>query len=281
MKTNENTEPSQPLRRLNPLNDFLFYKTMGEKGDEPQLTGFLNAVLVPSGRKPIETVEILDKKIYVKDLLLGKSCSLDVRAVLSDGTRVNIEVQVKDKRNMDRRTLFYWSKMYTETLNEGEDYARLPDTIAINILGYDFPRGGGVHTRFRLREVSDPLLELTSAMEIHFINVVKWRGQADRDFAGNPLHRWLAWLDPKSPPGLIEEVKGMDGAIAYADDRQTFVISDADAREVYEALQKAERDRRSEIAFAVEAAVAEWQGVAADKEAEIERLRARLAELGG
>ncbi|MCL2191411.1 MAG: Rpn family recombination-promoting nuclease/putative transposase, partial [Treponema sp.] len=89
MKTNENTEPSQPLRRLNPLNDFLFYKTMGEKGDEPQLTGFLNAVLVPSGRKLIETVEILDKKIYVKDLLLGKSCSLDVRAVLSDGTRVN------------------------------------------------------------------------------------------------------------------------------------------------------------------------------------------------
>jgi len=278
MKTNENTEPQ---RRLNPLNDFLFYKTMGEKGDEPQLTGFLNAVLVPSGRKPIETVEILDKKIYVKDLLLGKSCSLDVRAVLSDGTRVNIEVQVKDKRNMDRRTLFYWSKMYTETLKGGEDYAELPDTIAINIVGYDFPRGGGVHTRFRLREVSDPSVELTSAMEIHFINVVKWRGQADRDFAGNPLHRWLAWLDPKSPTELIEEVKGMDGAIAYADDRQTFVISDADAREVYEALQKAERDRRSEIAFAVEAAVAEWQGVAAEKEAENERLRARLAELGG
>ena len=278
MKTNENTEPQ---RRLNPLNDFLFYKTMGEKGDEPQLTGFLNAVLVPSGRKLIETVEILDKKIYVKDLLLGKSCSLDVRAVLSDGTRVNIEVQVKDKRNMDRRTLFYWSKMYTETLNEGEDYAELPDTIAINIVDYDFPHGGGVHTQFRLREVSDPSVELTSTMEIHFINVVKWRGQADRDFAGNPLHRWLAWLDPKSPTELIEEVKGMDGAIAYADDRQTFVISDADAREVYEALQKAERDRRSEIAFAVEAAVAEWQGVAAEKEAENERLRARLAELGG
>ena len=97
MKTNENTGPQQ---RPNPLNDFLFYKTMGEKGDEPQLIGFLNAVLGPSGRKPVETVEILDKKIYVRDLLLGKSCSLDVRAVLSDGTRVNIEVQVRDKRNM-------------------------------------------------------------------------------------------------------------------------------------------------------------------------------------
>jgi len=244
MDTLENTEPS---RRFNPLNDFLFFKTMGEKGDEPQLTGFLNAVLGPSGRKPIETVEILDRKIYVKDFLMGKSCSLDARAVLSDGTRVNIEVQVKDKHDMDRRTLFYWSKMYTETLVEGEDYGKLPDTIAINIVGYDFPRGGGVHTRFRLREVSDPSLELTGAMEIHFINVVKWRGQADRDFAGNPLHRWLAWVDQKSPPELIEEVKSMDSAIAYAEDRQAFVMSDADAREIYEALRKAERDRRSEI----------------------------------
>ena len=191
--------------------------------------------------------------------------------------------------------------MYTETMKKGEDYAGLPDTIAINIVDYDFPRGGGVHTRFRLREVSDPSVELTGAMEIHFINMVKWRGQAARDFAGNPLHRWLAWLDPQSPPELIEEVKGMDGAVAYADDRQAFVMSDAEAREVYEALQKAERDRRSEITFAVEAAVAdreatiadreaaiaEWQGVVADKdtviadqEAEIERLQARLAELG-
>jgi len=59
-----------------------------------------------------------------------------------------------------------------------------------------------------------------------------------------------------------------------------FLMSDAEAHEVYEALQKAEWYRRSEIAFAVESAIAEWQDVIADKEAEIERLQARLAELG-
>ncbi|MDR2069380.1 MAG: hypothetical protein LBP71_05875 [Spirochaetaceae bacterium] len=31
--------------RLNLLNDYLFVKVMGKKGDEEQLLGFLNAVL--------------------------------------------------------------------------------------------------------------------------------------------------------------------------------------------------------------------------------------------
>ena len=253
----KNIKNTKPLRRFNPLNDFLFYKTMGEKGDEPQLAGFLNAVLAPSGRKPIETLEIIEKKPFIKEMLEGKSCTLDVRAVLSDGTKVNIEVQLRDKRNMDRRSLFYWSKLYAEDMKEGQDYRELPDAIAINIVDYDFPVGGGVHTRFRLREMSDPSVELTSAMEIHFINVVKWRKLKGKNPLGNPLHRWLAWLDPQSPQELVEEVMGMDTAISFAENRQAFVLQDEEARELYEMRQKAERDHRSEMAFARETGHAE------------------------
>jgi hypothetical protein len=45
---------------LNPLNDYLFLKVMGEKGDEVQLLGFLNAVLGKSGKGQLVSVEILD-----------------------------------------------------------------------------------------------------------------------------------------------------------------------------------------------------------------------------
>jgi hypothetical protein len=37
------------MERLNNLNDYLFFKVMGEKGDEEQLRGFLNAVLRRTG----------------------------------------------------------------------------------------------------------------------------------------------------------------------------------------------------------------------------------------
>jgi len=42
----------------------------------------------------------------------------------------------------------------------------------------------------------------------------------------------------------------MDSAIAFADVRQDFVMCDAEARELYDMLQKAEWDRISEIDYA-------------------------------
>jgi hypothetical protein len=39
--------------QLNPRNDYIFLKIMGEKGDEEQLCAFLNAVLGREGKTPL------------------------------------------------------------------------------------------------------------------------------------------------------------------------------------------------------------------------------------
>lgn len=234
-------------KRFDPLNDFLFYKVMGEKGNEPQLLGFLNAVLGQSGRKPIETLEIQESRDFVKELQEGKSCTLDVKAVLSDRTKVNIEVQLQDECNIARRSLFYWSKLYTEDMMEGHDYSQLPDTIAINIVGFGFLPSRKVHTCFRLREDDDADTVLTSALEIHFVDMVKWRKQQDKDLVNNPLHRWLVWLDKRSPPEMVEEVKRMDNAIMAANNKQAFAMQDRETRRLYEMRQKVEWDRISSL----------------------------------
>jgi hypothetical protein len=54
--------PKKLIVRLNPLNDYLFLKIMGEKGDEDQLLGFLNAVLPRKGRQAIASVEIIENR---------------------------------------------------------------------------------------------------------------------------------------------------------------------------------------------------------------------------
>ena len=48
---------------------------MGEKGDEVQLLGFLNAIFGRSGKKPIESVEIIENKTFVKSILEGNHVS--------------------------------------------------------------------------------------------------------------------------------------------------------------------------------------------------------------
>ena len=147
--------PAKPQERLNPLNDYLFFKVSGlllfckcycywayavlpflyyalnvscaitgrgEKGDEEQLIGFLNAVLSRTRTSPIASVEIIENKTFTAEIAGNKASVLDIRAVLQDSTKVNIEVQLRNYGNMDKRSLFYWSKEYTRSLEQGQDY---------------------------------------------------------------------------------------------------------------------------------------------------------------
>jgi hypothetical protein len=62
--------------RLNLLNDYLFMKYMGEKGDEEQLTAFLNAVLQRTGKSEISSVSIVENKAFAAEIIGEKPASL-------------------------------------------------------------------------------------------------------------------------------------------------------------------------------------------------------------
>ena len=157
---------------------------------------------------------------------------------------------VQVKKPIMSLTLFYWSRVYSGSLEKGQDYRELPNVIAVNIVDFDFPVGGGFHTCFRLREDSDSSLILSSAIEIHCINMVKWRRLEGKDVHNNPLHRWLAWFDQNSPPDLIEEVVNMDNAIYEAFEKYEEAKKDQDALRAYWAHRKFEHDQISRINFA-------------------------------
>jgi predicted transposase/invertase (TIGR01784 family) len=75
---------------------------------------------------------------------------------------------------------------------------------------------------------------LTDALEIHFIDMVKFRMLRDKDIAHDPLHRWLTYFDKDSPPELVEEVVRMDAAILKAQERAAIVAGDKEAlREIH------------------------------------------------
>jgi predicted transposase/invertase (TIGR01784 family) len=128
--------------RLNPLNDFAFLKAMGEKGDEIQLIAFLNAVIKRTGKVRIESVEILEDRDLPAETAGGKAGKLDVLARLTDGARVDIEVQLHNQYNMERRSLDYWARHYTKGIEAEQDYSLLPAVICINILDFGYMRIG-------------------------------------------------------------------------------------------------------------------------------------------
>jgi predicted transposase/invertase (TIGR01784 family) len=183
--------------RLNPLNDFLFMKYMGEEGDEEQLLAFLNVVLHKTGNDGIVSVKILDTRLSA-DIIGNKSTVLDVRAEMDNGTKVNIEVQLRDVGNMDRRSLFYWSREYVKGIQAGDDYIDLPRVITVNIIDAELLSIDEVHASFHLWEDTHRDYMLTDILEIHFIDMVKFRRLKKKDIEHNRLHRWLTFFDKRT-----------------------------------------------------------------------------------
>ncbi|MEW6624997.1 MAG: Rpn family recombination-promoting nuclease/putative transposase, partial [Bacillota bacterium] len=89
------------VKQVNPLNDFIFKKLLGEEDSKDNLVAFLNAVLDPEDKKKLVSLEIVDNKQLTKELIEDKTGRLDVRAKTADGTQVNIEVQLTNQYNMD------------------------------------------------------------------------------------------------------------------------------------------------------------------------------------
>jgi predicted transposase/invertase (TIGR01784 family) len=98
-------------------------------------------------------VEINENKNLTADIMEGKSCVLDVLAVLENGDKVDVEVQLRNYRNMDKRSLFYWSKEFIKGLPSGKEYQDAPNVIAINVVDYEFhPQVPDLHTIFHIWE---------------------------------------------------------------------------------------------------------------------------------
>ncbi|MFP3089476.1 Rpn family recombination-promoting nuclease/putative transposase [Treponema sp. TIM-1] len=239
--------------RLNPLNDFLFVKIMGEKGDEEQLCAFLNAVLGRKEQDAIESVEILENKTITAEVVGDKTSILDVRARTASGERINIEVQLRNLGNMDRRSLFYWSLEFSRGMEAGQDYRETPNVIAINIVNYEFlPQVPVFHTSFHIWEDTYREVLLTDALEIHFIDMVKFRRQGEKDIRNDPLQRWLTWFDKDSPQRLVEEIIKMDTAIQKAEEKLVYVSQDKEALRAYQMREMALSDWTSGLNHARE-----------------------------
>jgi predicted transposase/invertase (TIGR01784 family) len=234
------------MDRLKPLNNFAFQKAMGEKGDEAQLLAFLNAVLKRTGKGTLESVEILESKDLPADIVGGKSGKLDILAKLADGSKVNIEVQIKNQHNIEKRSLYYWSKKYIDGFKAGDNYIDLPPVIGINIIDFEYIPLEDFHTSYHLWEDRHKDSMLTDVCELHFLEMVKFRRLREKE-PDDPLHRWLIYFDDHSPITMVEEVIKMDTAIQMVQKKMDMIARDPALLRAYEQYEKAELDYASGV----------------------------------
>jgi predicted transposase/invertase (TIGR01784 family) len=239
----------QQKERINPLNDIAFQAAFGEKGDEEQLIAFLNSSLEATGRPAIQSVNIQEAKDLPPLTLGGKLGRLDVLAVLADGSKVDIEVQRENEHNFIERSLCYWAMNYFRSIHSGDDYAQLVTVICVNILDFGLIELPDYHTSFHIYEDTHKAFKLTDKLELHFLDMVKFRKLKEKNLAV-PLQRWLTYFDEHSPENLIKEVIDMDPAIEKVQEKMDWLSADDATYRKYLSLEKARLDYNSGMNWA-------------------------------
>ena len=240
------------MERLKPLNDFIFKKLFGEKGDEPMLLSFLNAVLNRTQKEELAEIEIVENKELTKELIEDKTGRIDVRAKTARGEQIDIEVQLTDQDNMDKRTLFYWGKLYLEGIKQGEDYRKLTKVITINLLDFKFLETKDYHSSFHLWEDREKEYMLTDLVEIHFIELPKFRELQNRAHENKALIRWLTFLQKDISREVLEELMEMEPAIKMAEEKLDYLSSDPETIELYKAREYSAHERANLINTGIE-----------------------------
>ena len=233
---------------LPPTMDFVFKKIFGNENHKEVLISFLNAIIKPT--TPIVDVTLKNTEIN-KTSPDGKESRLDVRATLDDGKQVNIEVQNTDKKDMHKRSFFYWSKMFNGQIKQGENYSELKKTICINILGFNFLDEEDAHNVYRVLNVKSKK-ELGEYFEVHFLEIPKLPSHYSlKELKDHLDMMWLSFLklpDSEDMFTLSESVPALKTA-----QRELSILSqDKDARELFEVKEKERRDKFSEIESAVD-----------------------------
>ncbi|MCL2054893.1 MAG: Rpn family recombination-promoting nuclease/putative transposase [Oscillospiraceae bacterium] len=206
----------------------------------------LVATLLNLAPDSIEQFEIRNAEIP-PETLGDKFCRLDINMVVN-GQRVDLEVQVDNAGDFPERSLYYWAREYSTSLQAGDTYSDLTKTIVISIVNFTmFGDYDGFHSEFHALEVNRHT-QLTDKFCLHYFELPKLPvenlSKTDR------LRLWLALFKAKTEEDLNQiealEVEEMQEAIsAY----KTVTVT-PEFKEIARLRQLAKINEASALAYA-------------------------------
>ena len=138
------------MKLLTPKTDVVFH-SLFRKGNERITKAFIGSIT----KEKIDRIELETNRELILEYPENKMGILDLKAILNNGEICNIEVQLLDKGNIEKRILYYWSRLYSEQLKRGKAYQDLQKTICIVIIDYELRKLKEIeasHTKWRIKE---------------------------------------------------------------------------------------------------------------------------------
>ena len=177
-----------------------------------------------------------------------KSGRIDIKATINKSKIIDIEMQLRDNKNMDKRSEFYGGKLIAEQMAKNENYITLKPVILINILNYNMLELPEYCTKTVTVADKHRDYEIIKDITYYFIELPKFRKERPR--LANKLEYWLALIDGEGE--LIEMAKERDDIIKEAVEELEELLANKEVRELYEYRLSAQLEENARIAYAKE-----------------------------
>ena len=235
---------------MSPTNDFCFKELM----QNPKIRkGFIAGILKKTPEEITETI-LLPAETR-RDYADEKLSILDVKVLLADGARMDLEMQVAYFGSWDKRVLFYLSKLYTEQIQKGDDYEKLKKCIHVGVLDFiRFPESEECYHKINLCNCKSGEI-YTDLLELHILELPKLpkvrakleQGEMVSD--DEMVLQWMEFFSCKTQEDF-ETMAKQDEYMEEAVNTLFKLSADEQKRVDYEAREKAIRDDRAKLDWA-------------------------------
>ncbi len=172
---------------------------------------------------------------------------LDLEVELEDGEIVNVEMQLKDNRNIEKRTTFYASKKIVEQLEPKENYEELNKVIVIAILDYTLTNLPEYVTETVRVTRNHKEYELNNLVKYYYIELEKFR--KERPNMKEKVNQWLAFIDMERGD-ILEMAKKENQEIKEAVKDYEVLTGDAEVKRLAELRLMSKLEENSALATA-------------------------------
>lgn len=204
--------------------------------------GFLMALL------DLKEYEI--KKIEITDpFTLGendeeKEGILDIKLILNQNRKINIEMQNTYQDDWTERSLFYNCRMFTDGLKKGHPYGEIPPCIHVGILNFNQMISPNYYHKFSLMD--EKTKEIYSRkFQFHMLELKKLKYAKEKQ-KRKPLYQWAKLIAAQTWEELEQESKG-NKYMERALEEMIKISQDEMERYLYLREEMAESDRVSQI----------------------------------
>lgn len=234
---NVQTEP------LKMKDDIMFKAFFSKKGNEKFLKDFLNSIF----GKEIKIKKVIHDARLEQLAKHQKYGVLDLDVELESGEIVNIEMQMDDHHNMEKRTTFYASKKVEEQFAPKTKYSDLKNVIVIAILNFNFIKLPEYVTKTVRVADKHRDYEVNNNVTYYYIELEKFREQ-NPDMT-LPVNQWLAFIDMEKGE-LLEMAKKENKLIKEAVEQYNILTGDAEVKRLAEIRMLSEMEEQAALEVA-------------------------------